>query len=163
MRRAWLAGAMLLGGAGLLTGCTPPELHLIAAYTGDDGKPWIMIAPCGQDDIASVSVQGWPDGNPTGPHEESGWRSRRFDPGIGGGSLPLFSPPASWNATADGAQRMLPGYTYSVEFHSPDDGVYYGKAYFTAEDLAGLEPGEVWAGGRAMTRKQFKEHRADKC
>ncbi|WP_168714704.1 hypothetical protein [Streptomyces sp. A0592] len=34
---------------------------------------------------------------------------------------------------------------------------------FTAEDLAGLEPGEVWAGGRAKTRKEFREYRADKC
>ncbi|MFG2335994.1 hypothetical protein [Streptomyces yangpuensis] len=33
------------------------------------------------------------------------------------------------------------------------------RAYFTAEDLAGLEPGEVWAGDRAMTRKEFREHR----
>ncbi|MFI9182344.1 hypothetical protein ACIGXG_08990 [Streptomyces goshikiensis] len=170
MRRAWLTGTMALAALGLLAGCTPPHLDLVAAYNGDDGKPWIMLAPCGKDDIESVSVSGWPTDDPTGPQEEtgpqedSGWDSRRFEPGIGGGSLPLFEPPASWDADLRGAQKLLPGYTYGVGFFARDGGsVYYGKSYFTAEDLAGLKPGEVWSGGRARTRKEFREYVKDEC
>ncbi|MFE3933794.1 hypothetical protein ACFXPJ_08345, partial [Streptomyces goshikiensis] len=88
----------------------------------------------------------------------------RFEPGIGGGSLPLFEPPASWDADLRGAQKLLTGYTYSVSFFARDGGsVYYGNSYFTAEDLAGLKPGEVWSGGRARTRKEFREYVKDEC
>ncbi|MFF9051466.1 hypothetical protein ACF09Z_09970 [Streptomyces erythrochromogenes] len=167
MRRAWLTGATVLVAAGVLAGCSPPRYDLVAAYNGDDGKPWIMLAPCGRNDITSVHVSSRPtDPGPSpytpGAQPASGWRSG-FDPGVGGGSLPLFEPPASWGAQRDGEQRILPGRRYSVEFYSPEDGVYYGEVNFTAEDLAGLEPGEVWAGDRAMTRKAFREYRADKC
>ncbi|MCX4541094.1 hypothetical protein [Streptomyces sp. NBC_01565] len=163
MRRAWLTGTMVLAAAGLLAGCTPPHLDLVAAYNGDDGKPWIMLAPCGKDDIESVWVSGWSTGDPTGPQEDSGWASRRFEPGIGGESLPLFEPPASWDANLRGAQKLLPGYTYSVSFFARDGSVYYGKSYVTAEDLAGLKPGEVWSGSRAKTRKEFREYVKDEC
>ncbi|MFE1899683.1 hypothetical protein [Streptomyces yangpuensis] len=167
MRRAWLTGTTVLVAAGVLTGCSPAQLSLVAAYNGDDGKPWIMLAPCGRNDITSVRVSSRPTGPDRSPHapgagQESGWRSG-FDPGIGGGSLPLFEPPASWSAEPDGEQRILPGHQYIAEFYSPEDGAYYGQVYFTAEDLAGLEPGEVWADDRAMTRKEFREHRAEQC
>uniref|UniRef100_A0AAU2JXM1 Lipoprotein n=1 Tax=Streptomyces sp. NBC_00049 TaxID=2903617 RepID=A0AAU2JXM1_9ACTN len=186
MRHAGLTGTMVLVAAVVLTGCSPARLDLVAAYNGDDGKPWIMLAPCGRDDITWVSMSSRPTDptgsagptastEPTGPTEptaspsapsaerDSGWWSSRIDPGIRGGSLPLFEPPASWRARSHGAQRLLPGDRYGVEFYSPDDGAYYGEVSFTAEDLAGLEPGEVWAGGRAMTRSDFREHRAGRC
>ncbi|MFE6909154.1 hypothetical protein [Streptomyces erythrochromogenes] len=167
MRRAWLAGATVLVAAGVLAGCSPPRYDLVAAYNGDDGKPWIMLAPCGRNDITSVHVSSWPTDPGRSPYTpgaglESGWWAD-IDPAIGGGSLPLFAPPASWSVLPHGEQRLLPGYRYNVDFYSPEDGVYYGEVYFTAEDLAGLKPGEVWAGDRAMTRKAFREYRADKC
>ncbi|WP_405422762.1 hypothetical protein [Streptomyces erythrochromogenes] len=167
MRRAWLTGATVLVAAGVLAGCSPPRYDLVAAYNGDDGKPWIMLAPCGRNDITSVHVSSWPTDPGRSPYtpgaeQQSGWWSD-FDPGIGGGSLPLFAPPGSWSVQPHGEQRILPGRRYSVDFYSPEDGVYYGEVYFTAEDLAGLEPGEVWAGDRAMTRKEFREYRAGKC
>lgn len=167
MRRAGARGTTALVAAGVLAGCSPAQFSLVAAYNGDDGRPWIMLAPCGRNDITSVRVLSRPTDRDRSPHapgteQESGWRSG-FDAGIGGGSLPLFEPPASWRVQPDGEQRLLPGRTYHVEFYSPEDGAYYGQVYFTAEDLAGLEPGEVWAGHRSMTRGEFREHRDHQC
>lgn len=162
MRRVRLAGTVLVT-AGLLAGCSPAQLDLIAVYNGDDGRPWVMLAPCGKDTITSVEFQSRPKGNPIGPTDEPSWKSRRFTPGIGGGSFPLFSPPASWNAVVKGEQQVLPDFRYSVSFYSPDDGAYYGNGFFAAEDLAGLKPGEVWAAGEAMTRQEFRDHRSDTC
>lgn len=169
MRRAWAAGAVALIAAGLLAGCSLPNLQLIAVYNGADGKPWVAMTPCGRDRITSAHVSSWPAATGPAPTDQKfGWSAWATGPTAAGGSFPLFEPPVSWHAKHGGGQRVLPGYTYRVEFRSYDDdgllgGVYHGHVRFTAEDLAGLEPGEMWAGGRAMSPKKFMELVADEC
>lgn len=66
-----------------------------------------------------------------------------------------------------GPQTLRPGRAYSLEFaHLCGNGravCYYGRLYFTSEDLASLRPGQAWADGRARSRKDFDALVADKC
>ena len=164
MRRAWRTGTVALAAAAVLAGCSPPHLNLIAVYVGDDGKPWVMMAACGSDRIASAHVMSEAEPGAAPPAGlESGWVGWWTEAGARGGTFPLFEPPASWHSKPMGEQRLLAGRTYWAQFRSPDDGVYYGEAYFTEDDLAGLAPGEVWADGRAMSRGAFRKVRDDAC
>ncbi|MEW2495224.1 hypothetical protein AB0942_17075 [Streptomyces nodosus] len=60
-----------------------------------------------------------------------------------------------------GRQALLPGLTYALAFHG--SGGYMAHVYFTADDLASLRPGQVWADGRAMSTKDFDALVDDKC
>ncbi|MEW2626288.1 hypothetical protein [Streptomyces sp. NPDC048106] len=79
----------------------------------------------------------------------------------GGAVFPLFSPPPEWRAHTFGRQELLPGRTYGLEFRVYSS--YLAHGYFTADDLASLRPGQVWANGRAMSTKDFDKLVDDKC
>ncbi|MFD4977166.1 hypothetical protein [Streptomyces sp. NPDC058424] len=51
--------------------------------------------------------------------------------------------------------------TYALAFHG--SGSYMAHVYFTTDDLASLQPGQVWADNRAMSTKDFDELVDDKC
>ncbi|MEV0522138.1 hypothetical protein AB0I66_01835 [Streptomyces sp. NPDC050439] len=55
----------------------------------------------------------------------------------------------------------MPGRTYSLGFKASSS--YQAHVYFTADDLASLRPGQVWADGRAMSTEDFAELVDDKC
>ncbi|MFF2197834.1 hypothetical protein [Streptomyces sp. NPDC058157] len=93
-----------------------------------------------------------------------GWSAVVSPVAPGAVSFPLFSPPATWKVDRpDHVRRLTPGRWYSLGFHAPGFADYSGFVHFRAADLAGLEPGEVWADGRAMSPKKFRELVADKC
>ncbi|WP_405978438.1 hypothetical protein [Streptomyces sp. NBC_00158] len=165
--------ALTLAGAGMLAGCSAADLPLISVGIGADGTPQVTMVPCGKDAIGTVDffvhgtpAPGAPQPTVTTPStaSEDGWLAGGSPLAPGRVTFPLFSPPATWAVREWGAERSLkPGREYSLSFRPPGFGDYSGSVSFTAEDLAGLKPGEVWAGGRAMSQKKFRKRVADKC
>ncbi|MFD7262880.1 hypothetical protein [Streptomyces sp. NPDC059874] len=169
--------ALACAGGGVLTGCSAASLPLISVHNGADGTPQLTLVPCGKDKIGSVDLDAAPEvpavpvasatvspGSPTVPAPREGWSAYGSPLADGEVTFPLFSPPAEWKARqSGGAQSVRPGYTYSASFHAPGFSDYSGVAHFTAEDLAGLKSGEVWANGKAMSPKKFRKLVKDKC
>ncbi|MGW6983385.1 hypothetical protein ACWGE1_28770 [Streptomyces sp. NPDC054932] len=175
MRRAWLVTAWTVMGAGLLAGCSAAERPLIAVHHGADGTPRLTMVPCGRDRVAAADLSVAPEpgsGTPDGPAapatasaaEPEGWMAAGSSLTVGAVTFPLFSPPSSWAVRRwDGAGAVRPGFRYSVGFRAEGADDYAGVVRFTAQDLAGLKPGEVWAGGRAMPEKKFRALAEDSC
>lgn len=182
MRRVLGAVCVVAGLVGM-SGCTPPDLPLVAVRIGEDRKPVAELRTCAGLDAAMVELHSWPEdeedddvaaeeepsemtpSSPTGSgaQEDSGWVTRGYVPGRV--SFPLFSPPLSWNAEHTGRQVLLPGRTYVLSFRGAQDGgeTYVGNVYFTADELASLRPGQVWADSRAMDRDTFDERADNTC
>ncbi|AZM91350.1 hypothetical protein [Streptomyces sp. W1SF4] len=173
MRRVWCGVALVVAGAGLLAGCSAADRPLISVGIGADGTPQVTMVPCGGDAVAAADffvhdapASGTPQPGVTAPSaaSEDGWMAGGSPLAAGRVTFPLFSPPATWAVREWGAERSLrPGRRYGLSFHPPGSADYSGSVSFTADDLAGLEPGEVWAGGRAMSPKEFRELVADAC
>lgn len=191
MRRVRGAACLALG-LTMVSGCSPPDLPLVAVRNGDDGQPVAELRPCeGGDTLSGIGLQSWtpeegeaaieeaslgsvgsssasqpaqagtdnPDGSQA-HQEDSGWETGGAK-NHGGVVFPLFSPPSEWRAHTYGRQKLLPGRTYALGFHG--SGSYMAHVYFTADDLASLKPGQVWADDRAMSTKDFTELVDDKC
>ncbi|MGW2768468.1 hypothetical protein [Streptomyces sp. NPDC001275] len=159
---------------------------------GDDGQPVAELRPCeGGETLSGMRLGSWspeegeaaieeaslgsvgsssasqpaqadtddPDGGQA-DQEDSGWEARGAT-NHGGVVFPLFSPPTEWRAETYGRQALLPGRTYALAFRG--SGSYMAHVYFTADDLASLRPGQVWADDRAMSTKDFDELVEDKC
>ncbi|WP_448321390.1 hypothetical protein [Streptomyces sp. CO7] len=178
MRRAGAAVCLVLG-LGMVSGCSPAHLTLVAVTNGEDGRPVAVLQPCddGGEDIMGMRLGSWPsgasrvemDGAGTGGADEDrasvddgGWETPRGTTHRGRAVIPVLSPPDSWLVEGGGARELLPGRTYSLSFYSYD-GVYYGDGYFTTQDLASLRPGQVWAAGRAMSVDDFADHVGEVC
>ncbi|AZK96095.1 MULTISPECIES: hypothetical protein [Streptomyces] len=172
--RRGIAALCLVIGVGLTAGgCSMPFKFLVAVWIGEDGKPVAEIRPCEGDRAYSLALGSRPDvepataGTPSGPVpdalRETSWHVGHRD-GVTSAVFPLFSPPASWQVRARGPQELRPGYRYSLKFRSIEGrrSAYDARARFTAEDLAGLKPGEVWDGD-AVTRKEFEERAEESC
>lgn len=168
-------------GLGLMSGCSPADQPLAAVWMGKDRKPVAEVRPCDGDHAANVALRSWgereyddnavgvgestvnPSSSAGSSVEDSGWVARVSV--RSSTSFPLFSPPPSWHAETTGLQALLPGRTYALTFTGPREGwdPYDGHVYFTADDLASLGPGQVWADGRAMNRDAFDELVDEKC
>ncbi|GGL96622.1 hypothetical protein GCM10010129_45560 [Streptomyces fumigatiscleroticus] len=156
---------MLGGVAGavvLLSGCAAVDLPLAAVRTDADGVPWALVRPCGDDDYLGPRLQGRAAGAAQDAAVTSGWSVRGERDGDT--EFPLFSPPAAWRARPAGPQRLQPGHRYTLSFgHYVTGDSYNGVVEFTAEDVAALPPGQVWADGRAMSLGEFEELAEDSC
>ncbi|MEO3974947.1 hypothetical protein [Streptomyces sp. CAU 1734] len=179
MRRV-MGAVYAVSALGLLSGCSPAKLPLAAVWMGEDGKPAGEIRPCDGDRAAHVALRGWgtdesavhpsargesdPDSSTTPAEgaEDSGWKTSGVHRGA---SFALFAPPPSWRVETTGVQAPAPGHTYVLGFKGPHDGwnPYDGEVHFTADDLASLDPGQVWADGRVMSRDAFAELVDEKC
>ncbi|MDN3025075.1 hypothetical protein [Streptomyces sp. S.PB5] len=152
-----------MGGAvGLLSGCSAVDLPLAGVRIEANGAPHALLRPCGDDEYINPSLDGW-----TGSAEDgtstTGWEVDKENL-QGDADFPLFSPPADWQARHLGAQSLLPKHRYSLRFGhyiTPDS--YNGVVEFSAEDIGKLEPGQVWADGRAMSLDEFEELAEDSC
>ncbi|MFE7232994.1 hypothetical protein ACFVAF_20505 [Streptomyces sp. NPDC057596] len=157
---------------------------------GDDGQPVAELRPCeGGETLSGMGLESWtseegeaafeeaslgPVGSssasqPAGTDDPDGGQAHEEDSGWeawgatnhGGVVFQLFSPPPGWRAQTFGRQALLPGRTYALTFRG--SGSYLAHVYFTADDLASLRPGQVWADDRAMSTKDFDELVDDKC
>ncbi|MCI3273323.1 hypothetical protein [Streptomyces cylindrosporus] len=150
----------VVAGALLLSGCGAVDLPLAAVRLDGSGAPEALLRPCGDDLIQGLSLSGAPDGD---DRNLSGWKV----PGKRHGAdaeFPLFSPPAAWHAEAVGKQRLVSSYTYVLAFGKAEYNYEYtGVVTFTAEDLARLRPGQVWADDRAMSLGEFERLAEDSC
>ncbi|MFB7714015.1 hypothetical protein [Streptomyces sp. NPDC056105] len=136
----------------------------LQSWTPEEGEAAIEEASLGSvgSPSASQPAQAGTD-NQDGsqqPQEDSGWETGGAK-NRGGVVFPLFSPPSEWRARTYGRQALLPGRTYALGFHASSS--YMAHVYFTADDLASLKPGQVWADGRAMSTNDFAELVDDKC
>ncbi|WP_200302654.1 hypothetical protein [Streptomyces adelaidensis] len=164
MRRRVLTTVGVLTGAAVLSGCTALDLPLAAVAVDADGTPRALIRPCGDDGYRGLGLEGWPssdeDETVTTGWAVAGERS-------GDSQFPLFSPPGAWEAERKGdkgGQRLLPGHSYRLgfgQYAGGDD--HNGTVAFTAADISGLEPGQVWADDRAMSPGEFEELAEGAC
>ncbi|MGW6025301.1 hypothetical protein [Streptomyces sp. NPDC055099] len=162
MRRMCGAACLTLGLV-VVSGCTPADLPLIAVRNGDDGQPVVDLRPCEEGEtISGVHLRSWApeEGEATADEKDSGWGNEEAK-NKGRVAFPLFSPPPRWHARPYGPQGLLPGRTYSLSFRKSSS--YQAHVYFTADDLASLRPGQVWADSRAMSTEDFAELVDDKC
>ncbi len=191
MKRVCAAACLTLG-LTMVSGCSPPDRPLVAVRNGNDGQPVAELRPCEGGEILSgmrlgswtldegeAAVEEAPLGS-IGPsstsrhaatgtddpdedqalEEDSGWEAWGAT-NHGGVVFPLFSPPPEWRVQTFGRQTLLPDRTYALRFHGA--GGYMAHVYFTADDLASLQPGQVWADDRAMSAGDFGELVDDKC
>ncbi|MFE5208421.1 hypothetical protein [Streptomyces sp. NPDC056600] len=203
MRRTRAVVCLVLG-LGLVSGCTPAHLTLVAVTNREDGRPVAVLQPCddGSEPITAMRLESWPSGSTgagtddagtegagedsAGPDdagtesaggddagaegagqdrasvEDGGWEVPRGMTHRGRAVIPVLSPPDSWLVEGGGGRELLPGRTYSLSFYSYD-GEYYGDGAFTADDLASLRPGQVWAAGRAMSVDEFADQVGEVC
>lgn len=152
----------VVGGVLTLTGCGAVDLPLAGVRVAADASAWALIRPCGDDDYRTPSLDGWAGAAGNGA-STTGWEVKQ-EKLRGDADFPLFSPPADWKARHRGAQRLLPKHHYSLTFgHYVTGDSYNGIADFSAENIAKLKPGQVWADGRAMSRGAFEKRAADSC
>ncbi|MFE0510668.1 hypothetical protein [Streptomyces sp. NPDC058964] len=162
MKRAGVAAVGVVAGVLLLSGCAAVDLPLAGVRMGADGVPYALIRPCGDDGYRTPSLDGWAAGAGDGP-VTTGWDVRKEELS-GDADFPLFSPPAAWKARHRGERRLLPGHRYTLAFgHYVTGDSYNGIVGFSAEDIAGLKPGRVWADDRAMSLGEFERLAEDSC
>ncbi|MFI8535899.1 hypothetical protein ACIGMX_37290 [Streptomyces aquilus] len=170
MRRVGVAMAGAVAGGLLLGGCSPAHLSLVGVWLDTDGRPLARVRPCDGDQSAGVTLRAYPDDRNGGRgrrgHQASNGWSAPAVPALADTTFPLFAPPDSWHPETVGPQQMLSRATYTLEFtaYEHEDFVdYVGEVTFSAADLAGLERGEVWADGRAMSPEAFEDLVGDAC
>ncbi|MGI5458206.1 hypothetical protein ACQEWB_34520 [Streptomyces sp. CA-249302] len=161
MRRTGVAAVGAAVGSLLLAGCSPAELPLAAASLDEDGKPVVIVRPCGDDRIGPLHlVSGAGD---DGVDPGTSW-FQTTDARVGRTTFPLFSPPGSLGVRAYGPQHLSTGAGYHLDISGGRGWDAYNVSLsFTAEDLAGLKPGQVWADRRAMSRDDFDDLVGDRC
>jgi hypothetical protein len=172
-----VALALVLAGSALLTGCSPPQLPLVAARVTAEGDPELLLRACkgvtyegdlkisdltryrGIDLIATPHASVPPPA-PGAPGPDI---TLSFPSGSKGAqTVRPFRPPTGWVVKESPADRTLtPEHDYYVTFRQSD--ATTGIVSFTPEDLATLRPGEVWADNRAMTEAEFTGLATRKC
>ncbi|MFF4350773.1 hypothetical protein [Streptomyces sp. NPDC001530] len=162
MRRRWAAVLGVSAGTVLLSGCAAVDLPLAGVRVAADGVPYALIRPCGDDRYQGPSLDGRARGAENGP-ATTGWDVKK-DELRGDADFPLFSPPDAWKARHRGEQRLLPDHDYVLRFgHYITGDSYNGIVEFSAEDIAALKPGQVWADDRAMSLGEFEKLAEDSC
>ncbi|WP_330172625.1 hypothetical protein OG875_02875 [Streptomyces sp. NBC_01498] len=174
MRRRWTGtlatAATAVLAAFTLASCSPPHRNLIGVRPAADGGAVAMLRPCGEDRAASARVLGSvTTDTPEDPVEDlTSWHVSAPRSAEGPENIALFHTPDGWTSDRppQGDQRLKATHSYSAGFVVLSDGGgvdYQGVVHFTAADLARLEPGQVWAGGRTMTVEEFEKHTGQEC
>ncbi|MGW0082658.1 hypothetical protein [Streptomyces sp. NPDC003393] len=152
-----------------LASCSPPQRELVGVRPTADGGAIALLRPCGEDRVASVDVLGSViSDDPEDPVEDlTSWEVRSPRSARGPEGIRLFHTPDGWmgDPAPLGDQRLKATHSYSVDFVVASGGRvgYRGVVHFTPADLARLEPGQVWAGDRAMTVEEFRKHTDQEC
>ncbi|MFI5528472.1 hypothetical protein ACIA8O_07890 [Kitasatospora sp. NPDC051853] len=164
MRRA-RAALLVVGGLGLLTGCQPLPLPLVAVYLDGQGVPQALVRTCDEDgrvlgpylEATEQSVgrgDAWPEGPWDGWQAKGKWHAADF---------PLFTPPADWAVTTQGHLEYRPGLTYRFSVADPEDYAWSSRVTFGAAELTALQPGQVLTDDGAVPREQFEEEARKSC
>ncbi|MEU5657503.1 hypothetical protein ABZ802_18025 [Streptomyces sp. NPDC047737] len=169
MRRVMACALFLAVGVTTLSGCGAMMLPLVGVQLDTDGVPHVLLRPCGDDKIRGPALRGFAgteqaeSGGLLDGENLSGWKA----PGEhapGDADFPLFAPPSQWAAVPVGAQDLRAGLTYQVAFGEAEfNYAYTGLVTFRRTDVDALEPGQVWADGRSMTREAFEKLAEESC
>ncbi|MEV6200368.1 hypothetical protein AB0M64_10360 [Streptomyces sp. NPDC051771] len=151
------------------TGCSPALRPLVAVYVDEHGTPQALLRSCEDDG----TIRGpWLDITPDPPAKATALSSARPAPENGwwtsdtrkAEDIPLFSPPAHWDAETSGPLTLRPGVTYELSLGDPDDTyAYAAEVTFRAADLTALPPGSVLALDGETTREEFEDRARDAC
>ncbi|MFK4148930.1 hypothetical protein [Streptomyces sp. NPDC004065] len=96
MRRVCGVACLALG-LTAVTGCTPPDLPLVAVRNGEDGQPVAELRPCGADEtVSGMGLGSWPSAESDAPVGEAA-------PGPAGSAPP--SPAARPGVDGSGGGR----------------------------------------------------------
>ncbi|MFI6875583.1 hypothetical protein ACIBL6_19285 [Streptomyces sp. NPDC050400] len=155
----------------LTTGCSPPELQLVAVGKGPHGDVLALLRPCSNaahmEEVSIQHVAEEADG--ADPEALDGWSARPPQSVTGEQQISLYQPPKNWHGAAQPASKLSSAGFYSVDFiigRKDAQSIivkYRGIGTFKAVDVDGLAPGQWWADGKVMSRAQFREHADDVC
>lgn len=163
LSRAGVAVALVL----LAAGCSPAERPLVAIGRGPDGDVRALLRPCSDDDpIREVLLlRSDEKGDGADPATLDDWSAQLPGTATGEQEFSLFSLPDGWQGEAGSATELAPDRDYSVRFVvGPDDTVRYkGLTRFTRADVESLSPGQWWAGGKAVSRAEFRARADESC
>ncbi|RSO07745.1 hypothetical protein DMH26_04230 [Streptomyces sp. WAC 05379] len=167
MKRIGVVMSGVAMGCAALTACSPAERPLAAAWLDDDGVPMVAIRPCGTDRVGPLALRDSPETRPESltAADYAGWETSLDKDAIGARTFELFSPPRSWHAETRGPQVLRPRRSYQFMAYGGTSGFsnYNIELHFTSDDLSDLRTGQVWAEGRAMSRREFEELADDSC
>ena len=128
-----LAAACLTTAA--LTGCTPRQTAVMGVGVDDGGSPVAYVVAC-RDSIDFISL--------TQPGKALLGEWGAPEPVTGMASVRLRDGAPGWTVFGDAAPVLTPGVTYELSgWEDSREAVTALEVEFTAEDLAGLRPGEV--------------------
>ncbi|WP_407914705.1 hypothetical protein [Kitasatospora sp. NE20-6] len=135
-----------------VAGCSPPQRDIVGVRVGEDGEPVLMLRSCDGSDFERVEIFVGPDSmaHLTPPEGTHG----RVD-------IRMFHPPTDWRSTGDSLPPLAAGERAWVDLRSSD--IAYSVLHFTADDLARMAPGEVWAGEELHSPAGFEAYVRDAC
>lgn len=156
-------------GVATLSGCGAVVLPLVGVQLDAEGVPHVLLRPCGDDKIRGPGLRGiaGTDRAESGvlldDENLSGWKVAG-EHAPGDVDFPLFAPPSQWDAVQVGNQHLLGDLTYQISFGKAEFNYEYtGLVTFRLTDVDALEPGQVWADRRSMTREAFEELADESC
>ncbi|WP_326666118.1 hypothetical protein [Streptomyces sp. NBC_00385] len=169
MRRVMVYALFAAVGMATLSGCGAVVVPLVGVQLDAKEVPHLLLRPCGDDKIQGLALQGFAginqaeSGGLLDGENLSGWKV----PGKkapGDVDFPIFAPPSQWAAVHVGDQNLRTDLTYQVAFGKAEFNYEYtGLVTFRLTDVDALEPGQVWADGRSMTREAFEELAEESC
>lgn len=91
------------------------------------------------------------------------WAGAPPEPLKGEKDISLTSLPTDWRATRRGTEGLTAGTLYSFSFTSGHDDIVkcHGIGDFRTSDIEKPAPGDVWADGKSMSLKDFREKADD--
>ncbi|MGW1026229.1 hypothetical protein ACWD4J_21480 [Streptomyces sp. NPDC002577] len=150
-----------------VAGCSPAERPLIAVYAAQGGEIRARLRACPDSAITSLELMRLGDkkSGSTEPKGTKYWTGRPPEPLEGEKDISLTSLPTDWRADVLGTAGLTPGKSYALDFTSGkgDNVEYRGVATFSTSDIEKLAPGQVWADGKSMSLKAFREQADDSC
>lgn len=168
MRRVLSCALFVAVGVAALSGCSAELLPLVGVQLDAKRAPHVLLRPCGDDKIRgpslrSVEARHAEGGGLLDGENLSGWKVPR-EHAPGDVDFPLFAPPSPWAAVHVGDQELRADLAYQVAFGKAEFNYdYTGRVTFRLADVEALEPGQVWADGRSMTREAFEELAEESC
>ncbi|MFH8435388.1 hypothetical protein ACH4A3_09185 [Streptomyces sp. NPDC018007] len=168
MRRVLSCALLVAVGVATLSGCGAELLPLVGVQLDAEGAPRVLLRPCGDGKIRGTGLRSGEaaraeGGGLLGGRNLSGWKVPE-EHAPGDVDFPLFAPPSRWAAVHVGEQELRADLAYQVSFgKSGFTYDYTGLVTFRLADLKALEPGQVWADDRIMTREAFEELAEESC
>ncbi|MFD5619675.1 hypothetical protein [Streptomyces yangpuensis] len=160
-RRVFLSVGMVLM-AHWAVGCTPGSKALIAVERNESGGVRLLVSPCPEFGIRTISVFLDDD---TAPAED--WSLKKEGAGVFPSRIDLFAPPVGYKVDKGTLTELKPANSYVAEIAGEvGSKPLSGRVEFSLEGIGELRSGQVLTGvrgGAVMDRKEFMEAPPGDC